>query len=150
MKDYERDLGRLWFEEVWNKGRREAIAEMLAPDSVIHDGGTDAIGAEGFYPFYDRLRTALSDIQIEVQDSIAEGNRVCVRWACTAKHTGEGLGVAPTGTAIHVTGISIVRVADGKVTECWQNWDMLGLMEQVRGGGSKHMGGGARAATYIA
>jgi hypothetical protein len=60
VTDLERDLGRRWFEEVWNKGRREAIAEMLTPGALIHDGGTDTAGAEGFYPFYDRLRGAFS------------------------------------------------------------------------------------------
>ena len=49
MTDYERHLGSRWFEEVWNKGRREAIAEMLAPNAVLHEGATDTAGAEGFY-----------------------------------------------------------------------------------------------------
>jgi hypothetical protein len=56
VTEYERNLGRRWFEEVWNKGRREAIAEMLALGAVVHDGGIDTSGAEGFCPFYDRLR----------------------------------------------------------------------------------------------
>jgi predicted ester cyclase len=142
MTDSERDLGKRWFEQVWNQGRREAIAEMLAPDAVVHDGGIDTSGAEGFYPFYDRLRATLSDIHVEVEDTIAEGDKLCVRWLCTAKHTGDGLGIAPTGVPIRVTGISILRVANGKLVEGWQNWDMLGLMEQIRGG--------ARSATYIA
>jgi predicted ester cyclase len=129
----ERDLGRRWFEEVRNKGRREAIAEMLAPDAVIHGGGIDTAEAEGFCPFYDRLRGAFSEIHVEVQDSIAQADKVCVRWSCTAKYTRNGLGVAATGAAVHVTSISILRVANGKLVEGWQNWDMLGLIEQIRG-----------------
>jgi len=50
MTEPERDLGRRWFEEVWNQKRREAIAEMLLPESVIHDGGIDSTGPEGFIP----------------------------------------------------------------------------------------------------
>jgi predicted ester cyclase len=141
MTDYERNLGRRWFEEVWNKGRREAIAEMLAPEAVVHDGEIDTSGAEGFYPFYDRLQATLSDIHVEVEDTIAEGDKLCVRWLCTGRHTGDGLGIAPTGLPIRVTGISILRVANGKLVEGWQNWDMLGLMEQIHG----H----AKSATYI-
>jgi steroid delta-isomerase-like uncharacterized protein len=141
MTDFERDLGRRWFEEVWNNGRRDAIAQMLAPGAVIHDGASDAVGADGFYAFYDRLQVALSDIHVEVQDSIAEGDKVCVRWLCTAKHTGDGLGMPATGKAVRITGISILRVAHNRLVEGWQNWDMLGLMEQIRGG--------ARSATYI-
>ena len=75
MTDNERTLGRRWFEEVWNKGRREAIAELLAMDAVVHDGGIDTSGAEGFYPFYDRLRATLSDLHVEVEDTFAEGGQ---------------------------------------------------------------------------
>jgi hypothetical protein len=53
MTEQERDLGRRWFEEVWNRGRRDAIAEMLSPDSVLHEAGSDSIRPEGFYPLFD-------------------------------------------------------------------------------------------------
>jgi predicted ester cyclase len=141
MTDSERDLGRRWFEQVWNQRRREAIAEMLTPDAVLHESGIDSIGPEGFYPFYDRLRATFPDLHVDVEDTIAEGDKICVRWSCTAKHTGGGLGIAPTGVTIHVTGISILRAAGGKLVEGWQNWDMMGMMEQIKGGG--------KAATYI-
>ena len=131
MTDMERSLGSRWFEEVWNKGRRDAIPEMLAPDSVLHDGGTDSVGPEGFYPFFDRLSAAFSDLHITVHDTIAEKDRICVRWSCSATHVGDGLGVAPTGKRLHVTGMSMMRVRDGQIVEVWQKWDMLGLMEQI-------------------
>jgi predicted ester cyclase len=142
MTEQERGLGRRWFEQVWNLGRREAIAEMLAPDAVLHEAGSDSVGPEGFYPFYDRVRTTLSDMHITVEDTIAEGDKLCVRWSCTAKHTGNGLGIVPTGAAINITGMAIMRVANGKLVEAWQNWDMLGLLEQMKGG--------SRSATYVA
>jgi steroid delta-isomerase-like uncharacterized protein len=142
MTQAERELGQRWFEEVWNRGRREAIPEMLAPDGVLHEAGLDSVGPDGFYPFFDRLNATLSEIRITVHDTIAAGHRICVRWSCTGKHTGPGLGFPPTGKTVHVTGISILRVAGGMMVEGWQNWDMLGLMEQIRGGG--------KGATYIA
>ena len=141
MTESERGLGRRWFEQVWNEGRREAIAEMLAPDGVLHEGGRDTVGPQGFYPFYDRLRSAISEIQVRIEETFAEGDKLCVRWSCTGKHTGEGLGVPPTGKAINVSGISILRVAGGMLVEGWQNWDMLGMMEQINGM--------ARSATYV-
>lgn len=133
MTQSEREIGRRWFEEVWNKGRREAISEMLAPDGVIHDGGLDAVGPEGFYPFFDRINATFSEMQVTVCHTLAEGDQICVRWLCTGKHTGSGLGIPATGKTTRITGISIFRVADGKAIEAWQNWDMLGLMEQIRG-----------------
>jgi hypothetical protein len=57
------------------------------------------------------------------------------------KHTGGGLGVGPTDKTIHTTGITIMRVAGHKLVEGWQNWDMLGMMEQIQG---SH-----KAATYV-
>jgi hypothetical protein len=64
MTEEDRGLGTRWFEEVWNKGRREVIAEMLAPDAVLHEGGVDSVGPEGFYPFFDRLRAAFSELRV--------------------------------------------------------------------------------------
>jgi steroid delta-isomerase-like uncharacterized protein len=142
MTQKERELGVRWFEEVWNKGRRDAIPEMMAPDCVLHDGGLDSVGPDGFYPFFDRMHATLADLKVTVHDTIAEGDRLCVRWSATAKHQGDGLGIPRTGKTIHVTGISILRVAGGMVVEAWQNWDMLGMMEQIRGTG--------KSATYVA
>jgi len=141
MTERERSLGQRWFEEVWNQGRREAVAEMLAPDAVIHDGATDTVGQNGFYDFFDRMNAAFSQIHVTVEDTIAEGDKVCVRWSCAAKHSGGGLGMAATGRTIHVTGVTIMRVAGGKFVEAWQNWDMLGMMEQINSL--------AKSATYI-
>lgn len=142
MAETARDVGTRWFEEVWNRGRREAISEMLAPGCVIHDGATESIGPDGFDPFFDRISGSFSDIHVEVEGSIAEGDTACVRWTFTAKHTGGALGIPPTGKTVHVTGITILRVVDGKAVEAWQNWDMLGMMQQIQGHAKS-------AATYI-
>jgi len=141
MTEQERDLGRRFFEEVWNKGRREAIAEFISREAVLHEGGSDIVGPDGFYPFFDRLSAALSEIHASVEETLADGDKICVRWSFSAKHSGEGLGVAPSGVNIHVTGITIMRVAGDKLIEGWQNWDMLGMMQQIQGSN--------KAATYI-
>ena len=142
MPETPRDLGQRWFDEVWNRGRREAIAEMLAPGCVIHDGETDSTGPAGFHPFFDRMTGSFSDIHVTVNDTVAEGDTACIRWTCTAKHTGVALGLSPTGKSVRITGITILRASGGKIDEAWQNWDMLGMMEQVQGVPQK-------AATYI-
>jgi SnoaL-like polyketide cyclase len=66
MNEMEKSLAIRWFEEVWNKGRRAAIAEMIAPHGEIHDGVTDSVGPEGFYPFFERINASLSDLHITV------------------------------------------------------------------------------------
>jgi len=132
MTQADANIGARWFEEVWNKLRRDAIAEMLADDAILHDGRDDVRGPEGFYPFFDRLCAAFSDLHVTVHDTIAQGDTVCVRWSCTMKHTGPELGFPPTGKALETTGITIMRVSGGKVSEAWQNWDMLGLVQQIQ------------------
>jgi predicted ester cyclase len=109
---------------------------------VIHDGGTDTRGLDGFYAFFDRMRTSFSEMHVTIEDSIAAADRICVRWLFTARHTGNGIGIDATGKSVRVTGITIIRVANEKLVEGWQNWDMLGLLQQVQGA--------AKAATYIA
>lgn len=142
MTEAQRDLGRRWFEQVWNQGQRDAIAEMAAPDAVIHDGETVTVGLNAFYSFFDRMTATFSEMHVNVEDCIAEGDKLCVRWECSGRHTGDGLGIAPTGKTFHITGISIMRLADMMFVEAWQNWDMLGMMEQINGAG--------KSATYIA
>jgi steroid delta-isomerase-like uncharacterized protein len=132
MSEANKALAKRWFEEVWNQGRREAIRELLAPDAVIQDGEEAAVGPEGFYPFFDRMQEAFSDHRLICHDFIAEDDMVCVRWSSTMRHTGNGLGVPPTNRTVQITGMSVVRIAGGKFVAGWQNWDMLGLMQQIK------------------
>ena len=133
MTESERDLVRRWFESVWNQGKREAIAEMLSPNASIHDGGTDTRGLDGFYVFFDRMKSSFSEIHVTLEDTIAEADRLCVRWQFTAKHTGNGIGIDATGKSVCVTGITIMRLANETLVEGWQNWNMLGLLQQIQG-----------------
>jgi predicted SnoaL-like aldol condensation-catalyzing enzyme len=88
MSEANKKLAKRWFEEVWNKGRREATQEILAPDAVIQESGETVIGPEGFYPFFDRVQAAFSDIYVTTHDTIAEADKICLRWSCTMRHTG--------------------------------------------------------------
>ena len=115
-----------WFEEVWNQGRRETIAELLAPEGVIYDGAKAYRGPAGFTVFYDTLRSQFSDFSVKPIISLAEGDLACLHWSVDCRHT-------ESGTPTHVTGMSIVRVKDGQVIEAWQNWDAAGLAAQLPG-----------------
>ena len=132
MTHENRKLAIRWFEEVWNQGRREVIAEMLPPDGVIFDGATASTGPDGFYPFFDRMRDTFSGMHLTIEKTIVEEDHVCVRWSCSMKHTGDGLGIKPTHKTVSITGISIIHFAHGKVVQGWQNWDMFGLMQQLQ------------------
>lgn len=123
-----------WFEEVWNKGREEAIDEMFAADGIargLGEAGVDVIGPAGYKPFFEKLRGAFPEFEVTIEDTIAEGDKVAARWTVRATHLGDHLGIAATGRQASVTGMSIVRIGDGKIVEAWNNWDILGLMQQI-------------------
>lgn len=125
-------LARRWFEEVWNKGRSDAIDEMFAPDGLSHGLEAEPIrGPAGFKPFHNRFRGAFPDIKVDIQDAFASGDKVALRWSVRMTHTGDHLGIKATGNPAGVTGMSVLRIRNGKIVEAWNNWDVLGLYQQL-------------------
>ena len=80
---------------------------------------------KNFQPFVERLRGAFPDIHVTVEDAFAAGDQVAVRWSATITHQGNQFGVPPSGKSIFITGISMVRIANGQIVEGWDNWDQL-------------------------
>jgi steroid delta-isomerase-like uncharacterized protein len=129
-----KSLSRRWFEEVWNQGRTRVIDELLAADCIAHglgEEGQPLRGPEHFRRFYDQFRSAFPDVRIHVQEVLAEGDRTAVRFAAQATHTGHGIGVAPTGRPVNVTGMCIMRWADGQIVEAWNEFDAAALLRQI-------------------
>src|SRR5688572_17801988 len=126
-------VARRAVDEVWNRGNLAAADELVAGDYVGHSSpSTDEThGPAGYKQFYAALRAAFPDIRFTVEDQVAEGDRVVTRWTAHATHTGEFRGIPPTGKRGSVTGITIDRVAGGKLVECWTNADDLGLLQQL-------------------
>ena len=126
---------RRWFEEVWNKGREEAIDEMFAPEGVAHglvdENGEELRGPAGFKPFFRRFREAFPDIQVTVEDCICEDDRAAARCHVRATHMGDALGVAATNNAVEFDGLCIIRVRDGQIVEAWNNFDFARLNRQI-------------------
>jgi len=123
-----------WFEEVWRRGRPEAIDEMVADDAVMHglgDAGAVVRGGAGIKPFVEQMRGAFPDVDIRPEAMIEEGDLIATRWVATMTHQGDQLGVPATGRRISVTGMTIVRLQDGKIVEAWNNYDQLSLMQQI-------------------
>jgi steroid delta-isomerase-like uncharacterized protein len=82
--------------------------------------------------FYASLLSAFPDIQRTVEDQFTdESQMVVTRWTATGTHLGYFMGIAPTGKRLTVTGIAIHRIASGQIVEEWQEWDTLGLMQQL-------------------
>jgi steroid delta-isomerase-like uncharacterized protein len=135
MTTENKELFRRWFEEVWNKGRVDAIYEMFAEDGIAHglsdDEGNPLRGPSDFVNFHATFRNAFPDMKITVEDTISEGDKVAARCSVRGKHTGDGLGIAATQTPVEFTGMSIVRIKDGKIVEGWNNFDFMKMYRQL-------------------
>jgi steroid delta-isomerase-like uncharacterized protein len=131
MSQQNKDFVRRWFEEIWNKGRASAVDEMLAADGVIHGLEGAMRGPAAFKAFQAAYRDAFPDVTIRINDMVAEGDVVAVRWSGTATHNGNGLGFAATQKRVQFTGMGFARVVDGKLIEAWNNFDQLGMLQQL-------------------
>src|SRR4028119_364722 len=112
-------LARRVLEEMFNKGNLDAADELLAPDYVDHDPAMleDVHGPEGFKEYVGAYRSAFSDIHLEIEDQIAEGDKVVTRWTGTGTHDGELAGIPPTGNRVTLPGVGVVRCPAGRVGE---------------------------------
>jgi predicted ester cyclase len=128
-------LIRRWFEEVWNNGREDAVAEMFAEDGIIHgladDSGQPVSSPAAFRVFHQKFREAFPDILVTVEDTISEGDSIAARCSVRARHTGNSLSIAATQAPIDITGIVICRSQDGKFVECWNNFDFMTMYKQL-------------------
>lgn len=124
-------LLRRLFKEVWNEGNLATVDELLAPDYVLHDPAKLVRGPEGFKAYVSAFRAAFPDLHATIEDQIAEGDKVAMRFTGHATHKGEFQGIAPTGKQIMLTGINIQRIVDGRIVENWVNLDTLGLLQQL-------------------
>jgi len=131
MSAENKSLVRRWFEDVWNKGDASAIDRLFAAHGTVYGLSAEMTGPTGFKLFHAAYRDAFPDVRLELEDLIAEDDKVAFRWTATATHQGSGLGFAATGRKVRFTGMGIVRVQDGKLVEGWNNFDQLGLLQQL-------------------
>ena len=128
-------LVRREIEELFNHtGDLDVAGEVYAPDFVGHDPTMPEglQGIEAARQFAAGMRSAFPDLTCTIEEQIAEGEKVVTRWSASGTHQGEteGLG-SPTGNQMEITGISIERISEGKVVESWDNYDAMGMMQQL-------------------
>jgi steroid delta-isomerase-like uncharacterized protein len=135
MSEENKQLVVRWFEEVWNKGRAEAIEEMFAEDGIAHglsdDPANPMRGPANFREFHATFRGAFPDITVNVDDAIAEGDKVAARCSVRGKHAGDHLGIAATQAPVDFTGMVFLRIENGKIAEAWNNFDFMRMHRQL-------------------
>jgi steroid delta-isomerase-like uncharacterized protein len=123
-------LIRRVFEEGFNKGSLAPFDEHYA-DCVYHAPAIGELRGEAYRQFLTSLLAAFPDGRWTVQDQVAGGDKVVTRWSSTGTHQGELMGLTPTGKRVTASGMVMDRIVEGKIVEEWEEWDALGMMQQM-------------------
>ena len=97
----------------------------------MHEPDQDIHGSEEAKQFVSTFFEAFPDLNVTVEDEIAEGDKVVTSWTIRGTHQGELMGIAPTEKQIELKGITIHRIEEGKIAEEWERYDNLGMMQQL-------------------
>jgi len=125
-------IARRYLADFWNVGDTSAISEIVAVDAVGHVAGQRiTAGPKMLLARRASLLGIYTNPTVTLEDEIATGDKVVLRWTFRGKHTGTGAGVPPTGKEVVATGINIFRIVDGKIAELWVESDDLGEQRQL-------------------
>ncbi len=128
-----RAIVRRFVEEVQSGGDIDAIDELCSPEFINHTAPPGVpSNCEGIKQVMAMFRQAFPDSHFAVEDMVAEGDKVVVRFRGRGTHQGETEAFGPpTGKRMEITGITIKRLSEGKIVEAWTNFDALGMMQQL-------------------
>jgi steroid delta-isomerase-like uncharacterized protein len=118
-------------EEATNRKNFAVFDELISPSFVDHEAGPEPGGSECEKKLLSTVAEAFPDWRWDVEDMMAEGDKVITRYVARGTHRGEFMGAPPTGEKVTLTGINIVRLEGGKIVESWGNSDQLGMLRQI-------------------
>jgi steroid delta-isomerase-like uncharacterized protein len=122
------------FYTVYNENKPELLDEILTDNYVGHVNGHDIAGATAAKGFINAFLAGFPDAFYKVDDLFPSdnGEQVVARWTCTATHKGAFFGFEPTNKPVTMIGITIFQIVDGKIAQLWNNWDVFGLINQIK------------------
>lgn len=135
MSEPNKATSRRVVDEIFTGGKFEAIDECFDPGYVGYDVASPepVRGPQGVKEQAQGYRTAFPDVQMTIEDQVAEGDRVVTRYSARGTHEGDFAGMPATGKQVTGTGITIDRIEGGKIVESWNQFDQLGLLQQLGG-----------------
>jgi steroid delta-isomerase-like uncharacterized protein len=136
MSEENKNLVRRWFEEVWNQGRLSAIDELFDRSGKAYgwpDPDRAINSPEEFAEACKTYREAFPDIQITVDDLVAEGDKVAVRWTATMTHLGDSLGFPASSKKARLSGSSFLICGNGRILNGWNYMDLTRLHLELQG-----------------
>jgi phytoene desaturase/steroid delta-isomerase-like uncharacterized protein len=136
--DAKKELVRRFFDEVWNKGNFDFVDEHYAEGFTLHAlwenpalGGAGEGGVEAATAAIRGWRSAFPDLHVSVEEQLVEGDIVTSRHICVATNDRPFQGIPPTGKRGSMSGMTQTRIVDGKITDAWTMWDVVGLLRQL-------------------
>ncbi|MEE9301404.1 MAG: ester cyclase [Alphaproteobacteria bacterium] len=121
-----------YFDEFWCKGNADAADGLVHPDIFYHQMPEGLPqGIDGIKALVGAWRQGFPDMHETVEMVIAEGDRAMGRFRLRGTHGGDFFGIAATGRPVEITGIDVLRIADGKIAEIWTNEDTYDLYRQI-------------------
>jgi steroid delta-isomerase-like uncharacterized protein len=127
-------IARRFFDEIFGQGKL-AVADEIVGAGHMNSGPGSLPGLppgpEGSKMFVTVYRNAFPDVHFAIDEQVAEGDTVVTRWTAHGTHKGDLAGMPPTGKASTVTGITINRIAGGKIVESWGIFDQFGMLQQL-------------------
>ena len=134
--DDNKALARRAIEELWSKANVDVLDEIYSPDYVDHrhhhpEDDEAFKGTKNLMKAVKEFHDAFPNFYDTIEDVIAEGDKVVVRFTSQGVHKGKLMGIEPTNKEMKWTGIIIYRIENGKIAESWVNWDMMGMFQQM-------------------
>jgi steroid delta-isomerase-like uncharacterized protein len=126
---------RRFMDEIFNKGRLDLVDELVSQSYQLHDAspGTPQ-GPEAIRQVVSMFRSAFPDLNISLDELLAEGDKVAARSTMRGTHRGAIFGIEPSGKAVEVQGLTMVTIRDGRLQESWVKNDVMALMSQLGAG----------------
>lgn len=134
LSEANKRLVHRFIDEVWNKRNLAVVEQFIAAEYTTHDPAARDIGngPEAVKKLVTMYHVnAFPDSRLKIEEILDDVNKVILRWSAVGTHKGELMGIAPTDKQVSVAGITIYRIAKGRIVEDWSNWDTLGLLRQL-------------------
>lgn len=127
-----RDVVRRHLEVMWNEGDVSPADELCAPELVQHDPFTTRLtDLAAYLEYLAEVRLAFPDLELRLDDTVAEDDRVVVRWSFRGTHRAEMRGLPATGRRVEFSGMSMYRLENGRIAEIWTSFDTVGYLRQI-------------------
>jgi len=128
-----KSIVRRLYEEAWNKRKLEMASQLISPSHALHGPlyTGPAIGPEVYKGQVAIFVAGFPDLRFEIEDTVAEQDKVVVCWTLSGTHKGEFMGVPATNKKVSVDGITIHVLAKGIIMDTYISLDMWGIMQQL-------------------